>query len=97
MVFSIQKISATIITRSQPFELELAGPLSLSGKIPPSYSNLLLMLKYPWLCTVGNGLFPRIGLQETASLLPGFDFEQVMLSDLFSHLDMGFRILISQE
>lgn len=64
MVLSIQKISAMIVTRSQPFELELAGPFSLSGKIPPSYSNLL-MLKYPWVCTVRKwAFFPGLGCKK---------------------------------
>lgn len=83
MVFSVQKISAMVATRSQPFELELAGPLSLSGKILPSYSNLLLMLKCPWLCTVRKWAFPQD--QVARNSFPTswlFDFEQVMLSDL---------------
>lgn len=52
MVFSIQKTLVTTFTRSQPFELGLAGPISLARKTLPTYSDLLLMLKYPWVCVV---------------------------------------------
>lgn len=80
MVFSIQKTLAVVFTRSQPFEFGLAGPVSLARKIPPTYSELLLMLKYPWVGVARKcWTFPQDQVVRTSFPTSLFSaFKQVM-------------------